>query len=242
MPEPTIACLLVTRLPVKAERQRYPSLRGKPVVIVEKRSPQGAVLESSPEAQGVAAGLPLARALIRCPEAVVLAADREFYDEVFDRIADALAMRCPVVEKGELGCIYAELEGLSPAHGGEARLVATLLRAAPAQFEPQVGVASTKFLAYAIASSTRPGRAAKAPGDSAALPSRLSVELLPISSECKRRLERLGVATLGMLASLPVSTVRARLGAEGMAAWEMANGTEPHPALDVSRGGVTAEG
>ena len=103
MSESTIACLLVTHLPLKSERQRYPSLRGKPVVIVERRRPGGAVMESSPEAQGVEAGMPLEKALIRCPQAVVLEADRGFYDDVFDRMAEALAMRCPAVGKGRAG-------------------------------------------------------------------------------------------------------------------------------------------
>ncbi len=235
MQEQTIACLLVSRLPVKAERQRYPSLRDKAVIIVDRRRYDGAVLESSPEAQGVTAGMPLAKALICCPEAVVLAADREYYDDVFGRMAEALATRYPVVEKGERGCLYAGLEGLSPVYGGEARLIASLLQAAPARFDPQVGVASTRFLAYAVASSALPGRGARAPRDSAAFLSGLSVELLPVSSECKLGLERSGVATLGMLASLPVSAVGARLGAEGHRAWELARGVDHSPIQEFSR-------
>ena len=119
MSESTIACLLVTHLPVKAERQRYPAFRGKPLVIVESCGPGEMALDSSPEAQGVTTGMALPEVLSRCPEATLLPADRQFYDEVFERMEDTLAMRCPVAEKGEMGCLYAALEGMAPVYGGE---------------------------------------------------------------------------------------------------------------------------
>ena len=62
MSDSTIACLLVTSFPIKAERRRYPALRGEPLVIVESVGPTDLVLECSPEAQGVEAGIPLAEA------------------------------------------------------------------------------------------------------------------------------------------------------------------------------------
>ena len=168
MSESTIACLLVTHLPVKAERQRYPALRGKPLVIVESCGPGETTLDSSAEARGVTSGMTLPKALSRCPEAILLPADQPYYDEVFGRLADALAMRCPVVERGELGCLYARIEGMAPVYGGEERLIASLLQTAPPVFELRVGVASGKFPAYVSAATSRPGRAVKAPPSTAA--------------------------------------------------------------------------
>ena len=235
MSESTIACLLVTRLPVKAERQRYPSLLGKPLVIVERRGPHGRVLECSPEAQGVKAGMSLAKTLVRCPEAVVLAEDREFYEDVFGRMEDALAMRYPMVEKGELGCLYAGLDGMEPLYGDEARLIASLLQSTPPVFEPRVGVASGRFPAYVAAATSRPGRAVKAPPDTAEFLSSHSIELLPVSHESKYRLWQAGVHTLGRLAAMTVSEAQARLGAEGRFAWELSCGIDPSPMPDLSR-------
>ena len=235
MQEQTIACLLVTHLPVKAERQRYPSLRGKPVVIVERRSPRSPVLECSLEAEGVAAGMPLAKALLRCPGAIVLEADQGFYDGVFDRMADTLAIRYPVVEKGGLGCLYIGLAGMAPAYGGEARLIASLLQAAPPVFELRVGVASGKFAAYVFAATSGPGRAVKAPPDTAAVLSSLSIELLPVSRESKGRLRQADIHTMGRLAAMTVVEALSRLGSEGRLAWELAQGLDPSPMPAVSR-------
>ncbi len=229
MSESTIACLLVTRLPVKAERQRYPALRGKPLVISETRGSRDLVLDSSPEARGVSAGMPIPEALARCPQATLLPADTQFYSEVSGRLTDMLAMRCPVAEAAEPGCVYAWLEELSLTYGGEARFIASLLQAAPPEFSPRLGLASVRFAAYVAAATAPTGRAIKAPPDQAAFLSGHSVELLPLSREGRERLRRAGIHTLGQLAALPAAAAQARLGAEGRRAWELAQGTDRGP-------------
>ena len=72
--ENLIACLLVTHMPVKAELKRRPELRQKPVVITESYGSKALVLDSSPKARGVASGMPLAEAMSRCKDAVLLQA------------------------------------------------------------------------------------------------------------------------------------------------------------------------
>ena len=76
MSDRLIACLLVTHLPVKAELKRCPELRGKPVVITESYGSKTLVLDSSPEARGVATGMSLQEATSRCKDAVLLQAAR----------------------------------------------------------------------------------------------------------------------------------------------------------------------
>ena len=200
MSESTIACLLVTHLPVKAEMQRYPALRGKPLVIVESNGSGDMVLDSSPEARDVKQGMPLPESLTRCSEATLLSADSRFYEDVFDRMADNIAMRCPVVEKAGMGCVYAWLEGLSPVYGGEARLIASLLQSVPLDFDLRVGVASGRFAAYVSAATAPPGRAVKTQLDSAAFPSSHSIDPL-ISSQARARLRRSGITTIEQLAA-----------------------------------------
>lgn len=235
MSESSIACLLVTHLPVKAERQRRPALRDRPLIIVENRGSRDLVLDSSKEAGAVTVGMPAQEALAHCPQATLVPADGEFYDEMFDRFAERLAMRCPAAERAELGCAYAGLEGLHLIYGGEARLVASLLQVAPSDFDLHIGLASSKFTAYAVACTVQHGRAAKAPADEAAFLSGCSIDLLPLSSEGKARLRRSGVHTLGRLAAMPASAVQARLGAEGRRAWELARGIDRRPIQELSR-------
>ena len=123
MTDRSIACMLVTHLPVKAEVRRYPQLRGKPVIIIESYGSKDLVLDSSAEAHGVRSGMPLAEAISRCKEASLIQADAPYYNVTFDNLIKALELRSPVVEKDGLGCAYVGLEGLDLMYGGEARVI-----------------------------------------------------------------------------------------------------------------------
>ncbi|PKB71356.1 MAG: hypothetical protein BZY87_05740 [SAR202 cluster bacterium Io17-Chloro-G6] len=232
MTDRSIACILVTHLPVKAEVRRYPQLRGKPVIITESYGSKDLVLDSSPEARGVGAGMPRAEAVARCKDASLLQADVPYYNGTFDKLVKALELRSPMVERAGLGCVYVGLEGLELMYGGEARVVASLLQAAPSEFNPRVGVAGGKFPAYVAAVTTEGGRATRVPRDAAGLASflsELSIGLLPLSWANKTRLHRFGIHTLGQLSALPVGAVQAQLGAEGRGAWQLANGVDNSP-------------
>lgn len=232
MTDRSIACMLVTHLPVKAEVRRYPQLRGKPVIITESYGSKNLVLDSSSEARGVIAGMPLAEAIARCKDASLLQADTPYYNSTFDKLVQALEMRSPTVERAGLGCVYVGLDGLELMYGGEARVVASLLQAAPQEFNPRVGVAGGKFPAYVAAVTTKGGRATRVPKDQAGLAgflSELSIGLLPLSWANKTRMHRFGIHTLGQLSALPVGAIQAQLGSEGRRAWDLANGVDSSP-------------
>ena len=236
-----IACLLVTHVPVKAQIQRCPELRGKPVVITESYGSKTLVLDSSAEARGVATGMSLQEATSRCKDAVLLQADGSYYHKVFNGLVRALESRSPLVEEAGLGCAYIGLHGLETMYGGEARLIATLLQAAPLQFNPRMGVAQGKFPAYIAAVTSNGGRATKAPADVAAFLKGFSIDLLPLSWENKTRLHRFGLHTLGQLAGLSVGSIQAQLKAEGRRAWELANGVDHSPLVACPREEVVDE-
>ncbi len=236
----SIACVLVTHLPVKAEVRRYPYLRGKPVVITESFGSRDLVLDSSPEARGVGSGMPLQEALSCCKDAVLLQADTPYYNDAFDKLARSMEIRSPLVEKADMGCVYVGLEGLELMYGGEARLIDALLKGAP-HFNPRVGVANGKFPAYVAAVTTEAGRATKIPEDAAGFLSGFSVDLLPLSWENKARLHHFGIHTLGELAGLPVGPVQAQFGIEGLRAWELAGGVDRRPLVSQHSAPVVEE-
>ena len=236
-----IACVLVTHLPLKAELRRRPELLGRPVVITESYGSKQVVLDSSPEARGVVAGMSLQEAVSRRKDIVLLQADEPYYHSVFTGMVTSLEERSPLVEKAELGCTYVGLDGLEAMYGGEARLVASLLQAAPHQFNPRIGVAMGKFPAYVAAVTSGGGRATKVPGEVAGFLKEFSVDLLPLSWQNKARLHHFGLHTLGQLAALPVGSVQAQLRAEGRRAWELAKGIDTSPLVPCRREEVVTE-
>lgn len=235
-----VACVLVPHLPTKVELGRHPNLRGRPIVITESAGSKERVLDSSPEARGVIAGMPLQEALSRCKNAVLLQGDMPHYRSVFDGVAGALGQRSPLVEKAELGCAYVGLDGLEAMYGSEARLITALLQAMPEAFDPRLGVATGKFPAY-VAAVTSSGRATRVPDDVAGFLRNFSVDVLPLSWENKARLHRFGLHCIGQLAALPVGAVQAQFGAEGKRAWELANGIDRSPLLPYQPEEVVSE-
>ena len=80
-----IACVLITHLPAKAELRRRPHLKDRPALIAQRNSAKPTALDRFPSATPVVPGKPLAQALSRQPEAVVLAADEPTTGEFSSR-------------------------------------------------------------------------------------------------------------------------------------------------------------
>jgi DNA polymerase-4 len=189
------------------------------------------VLDSSPEARGVASGMTLQEALSQSKDATLLKADETYYQAVFDNMVHSLELRSPLVEKAELGCVYVGLDGLEAMYGGEVRLLASLLQAVPQDFNLRVGVASGKFPAYLAAVTSSGGQATQVPDDVARFLKDFSVNLLPLSWEDKTRLHQFGLHTLGQVATLSVGPIQAQFGPAGKKVWELAQGIDRSPLL-----------
>ena len=142
--------------------RRYPALRGRPLVVVEKIGLRELVLDYSAvaEAASVTEGMPLTDAIALCPQAVLMQADAKYYSDTHNQLADALAMRCPKVEVDGMGCLYASLEGLSEIHGrgGPAGRVATSVGAATFQPAPGRGLRQVPCLRGCRHRPAWPGR------------------------------------------------------------------------------------
>jgi nucleotidyltransferase/DNA polymerase involved in DNA repair len=174
-----IACVLVTHLVAKAELIRHPNLRGKPVIIYEAYGSNCVVLDRTPEAKGVKAGMTLQKAVSQVKNAEQLEADTTFYQEVFDDVVNALGQVSDRVETAGLGCVYVRLDGLEAMYGGEEKLITALLSAIPTELTPRLGIASGKFPAYVAAVSSPGGQATTAPDDVAGFLRSFPIGVLP---------------------------------------------------------------
>ena len=224
----SIACLLVTNLPVKAERCRYPVLRHKPLVIVEECGGRDLVLDSSSEAEGVSLGMTLPEALKICGYATVMQADQEYYGDADDRIAQALERRFALTERDGPGRAYVQVDRDASPYG-EAHLVSTLLNAAPTGFNPRVGVGPGRFISYALAVTAPDGGALRAPRDPLVFLRDCTVDLIPLPLEKTLRLHKSGLHTLGALADVPYAGLQTLLGSDARLARDLALGIEDTP-------------
>ena len=223
-----VACVLVTHLRAKVEMSRQPHLKTTPVLIVDRDASRAKplVVDCFPGASEVVAGMTLEQAMSRQTGSVVLDADEPHYRRVFDRVLKALQGISDRVEEAELGTAYVRVDGLERLHGGEARVVSALLNAVPAYLRPRLAVADSKFPAYVAARTSPTHGASRVPEDAAAFLAPHPVDLLPIPTRMKTEMHRLGLHTMGQIASLGERRLTDRFGLEGRRAWRLCTGID----------------
>jgi nucleotidyltransferase/DNA polymerase involved in DNA repair len=244
-----VACLLAPRLPVQVAQRDDPSLHQTPLVVGGRRWDDGAVLDCCPQAEayGVHSGMRLARAEKLCPTAQFIPACETIYHATHHALTAAVKGLTPTLETADLGLLYAEVSGLQ-RFGTETELGQQIVRQAcqsSSLCDVRIGIAGTKFSAHRAARAARPGGGCVvAPGDDRAYLAPLSLSTLPSDSEMQRRLQLLGVRTLGALAALPRPAVVRQFGPHAGPLHDLATGLDSRPVrpnappLQISRSRV----
>ena len=228
-----VACVLVAHLRIRVEWRRQPHLRGSPAVIVDRSGRVPLVVDATPEASGVVAGMTLEEAVSRCPDSAVLEANEPAYRRVFQQVLIALQGVSDRVEGAELRTAYAGLDGLETLHGDEAALVRALGEAVPGDLSPRVGVAGAKFPAFVAARTGRGPEPVTVPEDAAAFLAPQPIGLLPLPRDVREGLLRFGLLTMGAVAAMPRDLLIDQFGNEGRRAWDLCRGIDDRPLLPL---------
>lgn len=230
---------------VSVELRRRPDLRGKPVV-VGGTGRRGVVAAASYEARqfGVHSALPSAVARRRCPQAIFLPGDHDLYAQVSGQVRQIFERYTPLIEPLSLDEAFLDVSG-SIRLFGEGVTIARQIRSdveAEVELTCSVGVAPNKFLAKMASVSAKPkatpsgvlpgaGVVEVAPGSELDFLHPLAVSRLwgvgPVTLE---KLERLGIRTIGDLATVGERTVVAAVGrSHGAHLMALANGRDERP-------------
>ncbi len=202
-------------------------------MIVDRSGTKPLVVDATPEASGVVAGMTLEEALSRCPDTTVLEADEPAYRRVFQQALTALQGVSDRVEGAELGTAYVGLDGLEALHGGETALVRALREAIPRDLSPRIGVAEAKFPAFVAARTGRGAETVTVPDDAAAFLAPRSIGLLPLPRDVREGLIRFGLHTMGAVAAMRRDLLIDQFGNEGRRAWELCQGIDDRPLLPL---------
>lgn len=226
------------------EQRDDPALRGLPVVVANSPLPldtlrhmaeqaaklphppeyirgvRGVVASASYEARafGVRSAMPLARALVLCPHAVVLPGRFERYRQVAEQLRRVWAEFSPVVEPVSLDEAYLDLTNSQQA-GDPIRLIGERLKARILEetaLTASVGIAPNKLVAKIASDLQKPdGLVIVEHGTEAAVLAPLHVRALPgIGPRTAEALRLLGIATLGELATADEHNLAAAFGAD----------------------------
>ena len=199
-----------------------PELRGKPV-IVGHRGHRSVVTAATYEARafGVNSAMPMAVALRRCPQAVVLEPHYDRYVHFSKRVMAILGDVTPLVEPLSIDEAFLDVGGSralfgAPWHIG--RMLRERIREETG-LVASVGAASTKFVAKLASSRAKPDGLLVIPHEQTLA----FLHPLPISAlwgvgkATEERLARLGLRTVGDVAQTPVDALRRAVGEAGAA-------------------------
>ncbi|MBI4301678.1 MAG: hypothetical protein HY664_03645 [Chloroflexi bacterium] len=236
-----IACLLIPFFPLQVEGLRDPKLEGRPFTVPEARPRRQAVTDTSKEACGVTSDMRLPYPLARHGKAKGVAVGLDC-EEDWRQVLIRLENCSPAVEDGGAGCAYVDIDGLACLYREEDIVARALMATVPAGWGARLGMAQSKFPAYAAACVSGSGLWAKVPEDTAGYLAPFPVDILPLSQRTIERFRSFGLKTLGQIAGLPLGTLQAQFGREeGGLAWGLAQGIDRRPLVPLRRQVVVKE-
>ncbi len=178
----------------------------------------------------------VSQAVSLCPSLTLLEPDPAHYEAAMEAMLESLTDLTPVIEPAGRGRVFLGMDGLERLFGSPAKQAERALRCLFQVFPPplvaatRAGMAPGKFGAWVSATSGRPGEPVLVTEKHLdAFLARCPVSVLPVDPLVIRRLERLGVSTLGDLRRLPEPSLVAQFGGEGRAALAWATGRRIDP-------------
>ncbi len=216
-PTPSILHCDLDAFYASVEQRDNPELRGKPV-IVGGSSGRGVVTAASYEARpfGVHSAMPMAQALKLCPHAIVVSSGMAKYAEASKAFFDILEQFSPVVEGLSLDEAFLDVEGEERLLGDGPTIARQIKDRVQRDIDliVSVGVAPTKFIAKIASDIDKPdGLRVVQPDDVLSFLHPLPVSRLwGVGKVTQRKLDEIGLETIGDLARYPEDLLRKRLG------------------------------
>mgnify|MGYP003593775819 CR=1 FL=1 len=212
-----------------------PRLRGK-AVLVGGAFRRGVVAAASyaARAKGARSAMPMAEALRRCPEAIVVPPRRERYAEVSARVFAIFRRYTPLVEGLSLDEAFLDVTESRSLFGG-GREIAEAIRAAirgELSLTASAGVSHCKFVSKVASDLEKPDGLVVAPFPAAPFLAPLPIERMwGIGPKTAPKLRALGIRTLGDLARATEARLSTVLGAYAGRSIALARGEDDRPVV-----------
>jgi DNA polymerase IV (DinB-like DNA polymerase) len=198
----------------QCEERRNPSIKGKPVVVCVysgRAENSGAVSTANYVARkyGVKSGIPilLAKKKLKDRDSVFLPVDKEFYQEVSDKTMELLRNYSNSFEQMGIDEAYLDVTQRTKGKIKKAEKMAATIKSevfSQQKLTCSIGLGPNKLVAKIAADTHKPnGLTVVTPEDVKSFLSPLSVRrLVGVGSKTEKKLENLGVRTVGQLRSV----------------------------------------
>lgn len=219
------------------EQRCNPLLRGKPVLVGGPAKSRSVVSTASYEARpfGVRSGMPMAEALRRCPNAVIVHGDMRKYIDVSRRIFRICSDFTDLLEVYSVDECFMDVT-LTQDHFGGANAIAREVKRRIREelgLTCSVGIGPNKILAKLAAGLQKPDGLVEIRRESvAALLEDMPVgKLHGVGDQVEAHLRKVGITTAGALGRTPVSFLRREFGIYGEILQAMGRGTYDPPVV-----------
>ena len=212
------------------EQRDNPALRGKPV-LVGGPARRGVVAAASYEARAfkVFSAMPMAEALRRCPDAVVVPPRRDAYEGASEEVFAIFEKYTPLVEGLSIDEAFLDVTA-SQSLFGDGVAIARAIRKeieVATHLTASAGVAASKFVAKIASDMKKPNGLTVVGPDARAFLAPLPIEKMwGVGPKTAPALRRLGYATLGDLAAASPDALERALGSWGKSVGELARGED----------------
>ncbi|HUB06763.1 MAG TPA: DNA polymerase IV [Myxococcales bacterium] len=218
------------------EQRDDPALRGRPV-IVGGHPKRGVVLAASYEVRpfGVRSAMPMARAVLLAPQAVVVPPRFTAYAEASARVFEIFESVTPLVEGLSLDEAFLDVTASMALFGAPAAIAASLRRRIRDELglPASAGIAPVKFVAKIASDLAKPDGQREVRDDEV----RAFLAPLPVSRlwgvgpRTEETLNALGLRTLGDVAAREPAELEAKLGSAGPRLRELSLGIDDRPVV-----------
>ncbi|MBI5782903.1 MAG: DNA polymerase IV [Gammaproteobacteria bacterium] len=218
------------------ERDR-PGLRGKPMVVGGNPGKRGVVAAANYTARryGIHSAMPTAQAKHLCPNLIVLPPRHGYYAQVSQQIRDIFHRYTPLVEPLSLDEAFLDVKHSHLLFGEPADIGWRIKREIREELKltASVGVAHNKFLAKVASDVGKPdGFLVINPASSQSFLDPLPVsKLWGVGRVGNRRLQNLGIHTIGDLRARTPALLDDLFGSWGGTLWELAHGIDERPVV-----------
>ncbi|OED38591.1 hypothetical protein AB833_18840 [Chromatiales bacterium (ex Bugula neritina AB1)] len=217
------------------EQLDNPDLCGQAMVI-GPQSKRGVVLTASYEARqfGIKSAMPMAEALRRCPDILVVPPRFERYQEQSAAIMAAFNDFSPQVEALSLDEAFVDMSGAEGIFGAPEQMAEQIKSAvytATGGLTASVGVSATKYVAKVASDFNKPdGICVVPPEDAVAWLDPMPVSRLwGAGPKTVPRLQRIGLYTIGDVRRADSQWLEQNMGRSGMHFQTLANARDPRP-------------
>ena len=217
------------------EQRDRPELRGRPVIMGGTPEGRGVVSTASYEARkfGIHSAMPAVRARRLCPDGVFLGGDIRKYIAVSRQVMEILRRHAEQIEQVSIDEAFLDVTDRATDIAEGERVAKQIKREIREELRltASVGVGPSKFLAKLGSDLRKPdGLVVIRPQEAESFLAPLPVgKLWGVGPKTEKRLQQLGLRTIGEIAQQPIARLRRLLGAWGDVVYELSRGLDERP-------------